>query len=159
MSPLVAIAVQGQPSWRTPEAVELLYDEQDDIGPLSALSSALKWGVAQQASHVLLIACDMPFLPPDILLRLTAATEQAMVVMAKSGVRLHPMCATWSTDALAELPEYAQTSRRSLIGFAERLGFVEVVWADEPVDPFFNINTPDDLAHAERLIISGAVSS
>jgi molybdopterin-guanine dinucleotide biosynthesis protein A len=50
----------------------------------------------------------------------------AAVAMAKSGDRFHPICALWSIEALSALPEHAQNSRRSLIGFAERLGLTKV---------------------------------
>lgn len=158
MSAMVAIAVQKTPDWPVPRGVDLLYDERADMGPLSALSSALIWGVARKASHVLLIPCDMPFLPGDLLSRLVGGIDDADVAMVKSQGRLHPICALWSTRALSSLPEYAEISRRSLIGFAERLGMTEVEWPADPVDPFFNINTSEDLACAEQLVASRAGS-
>jgi molybdenum cofactor guanylyltransferase len=158
MSEVVALAVQQKPSWPVREGIEHLYDEQADIGPLSALSSALSWGALRQSSHVLLVPCDMPFLPSDLLSRLADSIGDAAVAMVKSHGRLHPICALWSIAALSVLPDYAENSRRSLIGFAERLGMVEVEWAADPVDPFFNINTPDDLAVAQRLLTLGAIS-
>lgn len=157
MSDAVAIAVQRKPEWPAPEGVDLLYDTETDIGPLSALSSALEWGAARLASHVLVIPCDMPFLPADLLTRLTSSVHEMAVAMAKSEGRVHPICALWSIDALSALPEYVQNSRRSLIGFAERLGMVEVEWDSDPVDPFFNVNTPDDLASARRLVATGII--
>jgi molybdenum cofactor guanylyltransferase len=159
MSDMVAIAVQQEPAWRVPDGVKLLYDDQIDIGPLSALSSALSLGAGLKSSHVLLIPCDMPFLPADLLSRLASHIDDAAVAMVKSQGRLHPICALWSVEALSALPNYAQNSRRSLIGFAELLGLIEVEWAVGAVDPFFNINTSDDLAHAGRLLASGAVSN
>lgn len=159
MSEIVAIAVQHEPEWPVADGVGLLFDEQADMGPLSALSSALSFGAAMNSTHVLLLPCDIPFLPADLLSRLADHIDDAAVAMAKSNGRLHPICALWSVEALSALPDYAQNSRRSLIGFAERLGMVEVEWAADPVDPFFNINTPDDLLHAGRLLASGAASS
>ena len=150
MSDLVAISVQQEPDWRVSVGIELLYDDQADMGPSSALFSALRWGAARQAPHVLLIPCDMPFLPADLLSRLADSIGDAAVAMATSGDRLHPICALWSIEALSALPEYAANSGRSLMGFAEQLGLVEVDWVVDAVDPFFNINTPEDLAFAHR---------
>lgn len=158
MSATIAIAVQETPSWPVPDGVDYLYDVQPDSGPLSALSSALLWGSEHGASHVLLIPCDMPFLPDDLLSRLADAVGGANVAMAKSNARLHPICALWSIAAVGALPDYAQNSRRSLIGFAEHLGMAEAEWPVKNFDPFFNINTPEDLAHARQAIASGVVT-
>ena len=51
--------------------------------------------------------------------------------------------------SLGTLPAYLATGRRSLRGFAEAIGVARVDWPIIPSDPFFNINSPDDLAVAE----------
>jgi len=72
--------------------------------------------------------------------------------MADSGGALHPVCALWSISALDWLPDYVATGRRSLRGFAEAVGMRAVDWPVEHFDPFFNINSPADLATAEQLL-------
>jgi molybdopterin-guanine dinucleotide biosynthesis protein A len=60
----------------------------------------------------------------------------------------------WRARAADGLAAYAASGRRSLHGFASAVGYVPVVWDNEPIDPFFNINDADDLARAEALLKS-----
>ncbi len=159
MSPTIAVAVQQNASWTIPVGVVRLYDETQGAGPLSALSSALTFAVEQQASHALVVPCDMPFLPADLLGRLVDEIGSAAVAMVKSADRLHPICALWSVTTLSMLSDYAATSRRSLIGFAERSGMVTVEWPAQPFDPFFNVNTPQDLVLAHKILEASRVST
>ena len=92
---------------------------------------------------------SMPFLPPDLLDRLNAEIADRGCAMAGSAGHLHPVCALWRSSALDRSDAYVESGRRSLKGFAESLGFAEVEWSAGP-DPFFNINSPADLAEAER---------
>jgi len=124
-------------------------DIQDDPaieGPLGGVAAALALG-----GDVLTIACDMPFLPDDLPVRLR---RDAAATVAASGGRLHPVCALWKAEADQALPAYLATGRRSLTGFAEAVGFEAVEWPMEPVDPFFNVNDEANLARAEALLRS-----
>ncbi len=122
-------------------------DLQDDpavAGPLGGLAAALALG-----GDVLTIPCDMPFLPDDLPARLHS---DAGATLAASGGHLHPVCAHWKAGAGDSLPAYLATGRRSLVGFAEAVGYRAVDWPADPVDPFFNINDGADLARAEALL-------
>jgi molybdopterin-guanine dinucleotide biosynthesis protein A len=55
----------------------------------------------------------------------------------------------WRTSVIAQMPTYLSSGRRSLTGFAEHVGYTVEDWGSPARDPFFNINTADDLAHAE----------
>jgi len=114
-------------------------------GPLGGLAGALGLG-----GDVLTIPCDMPFLPADLPERLDRQGEAA--ALAESGGRLHPVCALWRARAADGLAAYAESGRRSLHGFAEAVGYEAVVWPTDPIDPFFNINDPDDLARAGEML-------
>ncbi len=85
---------------------------------------------------------------------LPARREGSKVAIAVSGGRLHPTCALWRVEAVSDLPAYLATGRRSLMGFAEQVGFSTAEWPVEPYDPFFNVNSADDLAEAEALLRS-----
>jgi len=125
----------------------VLIDDPDVWGPLAGLSSALAAARQSGRSHVMTIPCDMPFLPEDLWKRLSAAIGGELVAMAASGDQLHPVCALWSVRALDALPAYLAAGRRSLKGLAETVGMVVVDW---PEQVFANINTPEELADAER---------
>lgn len=120
-------------------------------GPLAGLAAALEWACRQGAEALLTIACDMPFLPDELLMRLSSEIGDRRAAIASSGGQLHPVCGLWRNAAIDEFPAYCESGRRSLRGFAEQVGFVAVEWATEPRDPFFNINSPADLAAAEAM--------
>ena len=126
-------------------------DSQRGEGPIGALAAAMNFAAKIGAERVAMIGCDMPFLPGNLLDRLGGAldNDDAGVALAVSGGRWHPLAAMWRV-----IPEglchYRATGSRAMMGFAEWVGYVSVEWDVAPVDPFFNINTPDDLAQAER---------
>jgi molybdopterin-guanine dinucleotide biosynthesis protein A len=143
----VAIAARnarqvGQPG------IPVLIDPPGLEGPLGGLASALRL----ERETVLTIPCDAPFLPDDLPERLAVALAGHGAALAASGGHVHPVCGLWRLNALSRVRGYASSGRRSLIGLAERVGFVSVEWPSDPVDPFFNINSPADLATAERLL-------
>lgn len=121
-------------------------DDPTIDGPLGGVAAALALG-----GDVLTIPCDMPFLPQDLPLRLVS---DKAATLAASGGRLHPVCALWKAATGRALPAYLATGRRSLIGFAEALGYESVEWPAEPLDPFFNVNDEAGLALAETLLRS-----
>lgn len=143
----VAIAVRQSGQVQAHD-VRLLNDPPGLEGPLAGLASALRLG----RETVLTIPCDMPFLPDDLPNRLRDALQSHGAALAASGGHVHPVCGLWRLEALAQVRDYASAGRRSLRGFAESVGFVAVEWPTEPVDQFFNINSPGDLETAERLL-------
>ncbi|MBX7532609.1 molybdenum cofactor guanylyltransferase [Qipengyuania sp. 1XM1-15A] len=126
-------------------------DRKGIAGPLAGLAAALDEARRRECDHLLLLACDTPFLPEDVPVRLAAEIgESANCAMARSGGRDIPVCSLWGVAALEEaLPDYLAGEDRSLFGLANRLGYVGVEWEGADPDPFFNINTPEDLAEAE----------
>ena len=129
-----------------------IVDDPSIDGPLGGLASALRFVGESGCRFLLTIPADMPFLPADLAPRLTAAIGDAGVAVAGSGGAIHPVCALWTVSALDWLPDYLATGRRSLRGFAEAVGMRAVEWPVEHFDPFFNINSPADLATAEQLL-------
>lgn len=127
-------------------------------GPLAGLLSALDWALAHrpEAEWVVTVPGDTPFLPEDLVMRLHAARQDAGLPLAcaESGDRLHPAVGLWPV-ALRDDLHHALTEEnvRSVRGWAERHGYARAVWPETPTDPFFNINTPEDLAAAEALLL------
>lgn len=127
----------------------LLIDDVSLAGPLAGLQSALVAAVEARHRSVLAIPCDAPFLPSDLAARLGAASAPA--VLAADRARLQPACSWWAVEILHEMTAYLATGRRSLLGFAEAVGYVAVRWSDEH---FVNVNTIDELVQAERRLAS-----
>lgn len=127
--------------------------DAEGAGPIAGIASALHFARDRALDAVLTIPCDVPLLPSDLPARLWAVlTGSINVAVPVSGGIRHPASALWSVNALDALPAYLATGRGSLMGFADQVGFATVAWPDERFDPFFNVNTPEDLAEAEALL-------
>lgn len=143
----IALAVRdGNEDWGT--GLPLLYDRYDHIGPISALASALHEAQRMARKTVLLIGCDLPFLPDDLIPRLSAVLAENGVSMPLSQGRLHPMAALWRTEP-ARLDQWIQQGGQSMWRYARDIGMADVLWTETP-DPFTNINDLDALARAEQ---------
>jgi len=129
-----------------------LPDTTPGVGPISALASSMDFAAAQGCGTVLMIGCDMPFLPADLLPWLLAVLPGYGAALPESGGRLHTMAGLWRVDQAA-LADYIAAGGQSLWGFAERAGLVRVSW---PEGPFANLNSPADLAAAEARLTTPA---
>jgi molybdopterin-guanine dinucleotide biosynthesis protein A len=129
-----------------------LVDVPNIEGPLGGLAAGLNWANVVGAELLMTIPCDMPFLPDDLARRLVDSLGSSPAAIAASNDRLHPVCGLWRSDLNRLVEGYASTGKRSLKGFAQHVGFVQVDWIAEPVDPFFNINTPTDLQSARSIL-------
>lgn len=132
-------------------------------GPLAGILTGLEWAATNTACQLLVsIAGDTPFFPGNLVERLAAAARErpGAIAVASSDGRWHPTFALWPLglgDALRHF--LVEEDNRRVSAFMERHGFVEVEFPmieaeGRRIDPFFNINTPDDLAEAERLLQS-----
>jgi molybdopterin-guanine dinucleotide biosynthesis protein A len=125
-------------------------------GPLAGILAALDWAAARrpELAWVVSVPGDTPFIPPDLVARLRAGRAAAGVPMAcaRSGGRLHPPLGLWPVALRQALREALLRGERRVAGWAAGPGCVAVDWPDAPLDPFFNANTPEDLALAARLL-------
>jgi molybdopterin-guanine dinucleotide biosynthesis protein A len=128
----------------------------DNPGPLAGVISALDWAAGADPSFawVLTLPGDAPFIPRDLVSRLHAAREaaDASLACAASDNRTHPVIALWPVSIRDELRHaVADQGIRKIEDFTRRYRRATADWPVTPVDPFFNVNTPDDLAEADRL--------
>lgn len=124
-------------------------------GPLAGLLAALDYArdIGSGSEFVLAVATDMPFLPGDLVSRLMAEGHRGLPVLPRYAGRLQPLAALWPLGLRDELAAgLDEGSIRSMKDFYKRSGFIDVGYDDAPLDPFFNVNTPDDLSLAERRI-------
>jgi molybdopterin-guanine dinucleotide biosynthesis protein A len=125
-------------------------------GPLAGILAALDWTAANRpgVSVLLSAAADCPFLPRDLVARLTEAllNENAQLAVAASDGQSHPVIGLWSVSLRDELRHaLVQEDIRRIDRWTARYKLATVTWPAEPLDPFFNANTMDDIADAERL--------
>jgi len=125
-------------------------------GPLAGLLTMLDWAGRQvpACAWVVAVPSDTPFLPRDLLFRLESGLERyddAWAVVAQSAGRLHPVTGLFSVRLADNLRGFLDAGERKAGAWIDWIGAPAVSFPAEPVDPFFNINTPEDLAEAERL--------
>jgi molybdopterin-guanine dinucleotide biosynthesis protein A len=127
------------------------------LGPLAGILSGFEWMRANRpnARWLASFACDCPFFPADMVKRLVAEAQvrDVPIAIAASGERHHPVFAVWS----ASLPVTSESvlhgeGLRKMDDFVARFPNTRVVFPSAPVDPFFNINAPDDLVRAEKIL-------
>lgn len=135
----------------------------DYPGPLAGVLAALDWAAAHRPGldWVVSVPGDSPFIPTDLVARLHAARQAAEVPMAcaKSGGWTHPPIGLWPVALREELRAALAADERKIDRWTARFGCATAEWADAPLDPFFNANTPEELAEAEALLRSGAAAS
>ncbi|MCO6052149.1 molybdenum cofactor guanylyltransferase MobA [Mesorhizobium sp. RP14(2022)] len=121
----------------------------DHPGPLAGILASLEWA-SSRADAVVTVAVDTPFFPDDLIAKLAEdGVDQAAVAATN---RLHPTFALWPTYVRERLPCFLrEDEKRRVTGFLDLIGFRTVTWPAVPNDPFFNINTPDDLRAAEAM--------
>lgn len=122
----------------------------DIRSPLAGLHAALTHANSAGHETVVTVPCDTPFLPADLVERLSAAGQLAVV--AASAGQQHWLTGLWSATLLPKLVEAMDMPRTPRLQDWARMCKVAVVsWPAEPYDPFFNVNTPKELAEAERI--------
>jgi molybdopterin-guanine dinucleotide biosynthesis protein A len=128
------------------------------LGPLAGLLTGLEWAAETQpeARYLASFACDAPFFPLDLVSRLHAAAAEsgADIAYAASGGRAHPVFGLWSLALAGDLRRaLLEEGLRKVENWIERHRSVDVAFATAgAIDPFFNLNAPEDVAAAERFL-------
>jgi len=126
-------------------------------GPLAGVLTGMEWAAENHpdAPWLASFATDAPFVPDDLVARMMAAVEEGSADMAcaTSAGRTHPVFGLWPVALAGDLRRAMMDEEmRKIDRWTARYNLIEVDFADDPFDPFFNINEPDNLAEAERLI-------
>jgi molybdenum cofactor guanylyltransferase len=147
----------GDPSRFAAFGLPVIPDGVADFpGPLAGILAGLDWAAANrpEVEWVLSAAADCPFLPRDLVTRLhrARAAENAQLAVAASDEQSHPVIGLWRVDLREELRHALVVEDiRKIDRWTARYPLATVTWPAEPLDPFFNANTMDDIATAERL--------
>ena len=138
----------------------------DFAGPLAGVLAGLRWAAeaAPDARFIVSAACDTPFFPSDLVEKLLASTAATYpcIVLAASGGNAHPVFGLWPVALADDLALSLEAGTRKMLNWTDRHPhfIVEFAFANRGgcrVDPFFNANTPEDLAEAERLLTMEAL--
>ncbi|MFC6792107.1 molybdenum cofactor guanylyltransferase MobA [Methylobacterium komagatae] len=157
----LALSANGDPA-RFSDAFDgpVLPDPVPDLpGPLAGILAGLEHGAGLPGvTHVLSVPGDAPFLPEDLVPRLAASLGPAPVAVAASGGRSHYTAALWSVALRDDLRAWLAAGERRVGAFIARHGASVVDWPVAPVDPFLNLNAPEDFACAEGIVQSRSSS-
>jgi molybdopterin-guanine dinucleotide biosynthesis protein A len=154
----IIVNANGDPARFATFGCPVVPDSVSDFpGPLAGILAGLDWIAANRpdAQWMLSVAGDCPFLPRNLVVRLRLARNEqhAELVVAASGDQSHPVIGLWPISVRAALRHALVTEDIRKVGrFTARYRLATVTWPTTPLDPFFNANTMDDLAEAERLV-------
>ena len=127
------------------------------VGPLAGILAGMLWARENlpEIRHVAVVATDTPFIPADLVARLhTALDEDHTIAIARYGDRDYPVFGVFPVTLAEDLESFLGESRNlAVMAWLDRHRTAAVIF--DPADsqssnPFFNINTPDDLAKAEE---------
>jgi molybdopterin-guanine dinucleotide biosynthesis protein A len=128
----------------------------DFAGPLAGILAGLDWTAAHAPgiSYVVSAPGDCPFLPRDLVERLHQARVENNLPLAcaRSGDWRHPVVGLWPVALREDLRSaLLADGLRKIEIWTARHGVAIADWPSDPVDPFFNVNTPEDAAIAEGI--------
>ncbi|WP_340109060.1 molybdenum cofactor guanylyltransferase MobA [Pikeienuella sp. HZG-20] len=157
-APVMAINANGDPARLAAFGAPVIGDGvPGHAGPLAGVLAGMDWAAAGGATHILTVAGDTPFFPADLALRLGAAvTAEAPIALAatpdpRRGLSRHPTFGLWPVALRGDLRAALGEGVRKVVLWTDRHGAATVEFPAHPYDPFFNVNTPDDIAVAETI--------
>jgi molybdopterin-guanine dinucleotide biosynthesis protein A len=155
--PRLAINANGDPARFADTGLPVLADDVTGFaGPLAGVLAGLEFLAAQAPgmAWMLSVPGDCPFLPDDLVERLHEARREAgtPLACARSGEWRHPVVGLWPVALRNDLRHaLVDEGLHKIEAWTGRHGVAIADWPTAPVDPFFNVNTPEDVAAAERI--------
>jgi molybdopterin-guanine dinucleotide biosynthesis protein A len=153
----IVINANGAPARLAGYGLPIVPDSVEGFaGPLAGVLAGMEWAAREcpDADWIVTAATDTPFFPRDLVARLqqAVADEDAGLACAASGGRHHPVFGLWPVAFAADL-RHAMTAEdiRKVDAWTARHRLAVASFADQPHDPFFNVNRPDDVAQARRI--------
>lgn len=129
----------------------------DFPGPLAGVLAGLDWAATRGYEYILTVAADTPFFPRNLLDKLGEAKKvhnMPIVLAATPGLdylNLHPTFGLWPVDLREDLRTELMSGMRKVVQWTERHGHALAIFNKVGIDPFFNINTPEQLRQAEAM--------
>ncbi len=157
----IIINANGDPKRFADTGLTVVPDSVPDfVGPLAGILAGLDWLAAQRNGIEWLVSVpgDCPFLPDDLVERLHQARRQlgsgVGLACARSGEWRHPVVGLWPLALREDLRKaLVEEGLRKIDILTARHGVAMADWPDQPIDPFFNVNTPEDAERAERIAL------
>jgi len=142
-----------------PLGLETRADLTPGLGALGGIQTAVAWAEEEGRPGAVVVACDMPFLSPDLLRSLTqgAASEDVVAPESESRRGLEPLCAFYGTGCRKAIDAALARGDRHVISFfpdvrVRKIPLDQVATFGDPKLFFLNVNTPDDRERAEAAL-------
>lgn len=153
----MALNANGDPD-RFKSSLPIIPDSIDGFaGPLAGVLAGLDWAAARGYSHIVTAAADTPFFPCDLVPRLQLAAENAPIALAATPedgrMNRHPTFGLWPTELRDDLRAALNDGLRKVVLWTDKHGTALAEFSTDPFDPFFNVNTPEDMELAEGFLL------
>ncbi|NNK79701.1 MAG: molybdenum cofactor guanylyltransferase MobA [Litoreibacter sp.] len=154
----IALNANGDPARFDAFGLPVIADSVEGFaGPLAGVLAGLDWAHERGHTHIVTAAADTPFFPCDLVPRLLLAAEEAPIVLAatpdpKRGLARHPTFGLWPVRLREDLRASLADGVRKIVQWTDKHGTGIARFEAEPFDPFFNVNTPEDMIRAEEIL-------
>ncbi|MCT4579620.1 molybdenum cofactor guanylyltransferase MobA [Donghicola sp.] len=153
----IALNANGAPERFAGYGLPVLPDTlPDHPGPLAGVLAGLDWAAAQGHDAIVTAAADTPFFPADLVEQLQQAAGPSGLALAatREGEKIwrQPTFGLWPVALRDDLRNALQNGLRKIVMWTDQHDAGLAIFDTDPVDPFFNVNTPDDITEAERLL-------
>ena len=156
----LALNANGDPARFIDLGLPVLPDSlPDHPGPLAGVLAGLDWACEQGGEAIVTAAADTPFFPTDLVARLRAAAGPSGLALAATRdaagkPRRQPTFGLWPAALRHDLRAALKGGLRKIVHWTDQHEAGTAAFADTPFDPFFNVNTPEDIIEAENLLES-----
>ena len=129
------------------------------LGPLAGVLAGLDYAANHGFDHIVSVAADTPFFPTDLVSALETSSKHMDVPIALAGTNIeggktvrHPTFGLWPVALREYLRSALQDGLRKVVLWTDQHGAETHVFDSGDIDPFFNINTPEDLELANKMM-------
>lgn len=154
----LAINANGDPARLAEFGLPILPDSlPDHPGPLAGVLAGMDWAASLGASAIITAAADTPFFPLDLASKLQENAGPSGLCLAASPdetgrMQRQPTFGLWPVALRDDLRQALQGGLRKIVIWTQRHDAGLACFDSLPFDPFFNVNTPDDIEAAETLL-------
>ena len=156
----MVLNANGDPARFDEFGLPVVVDSLDGfLGPLAGVLAGLDYAAEHGFDHIVSVAADTPFFPTNLVLALETASKHMDVPIALAATKIeggktvrHPTFGLWPVALRDDLRSALQDGLRKVVLWTDQHGAETHVFESGDIDPFFNINTPEDLELANKMM-------